>query len=113
MGSVWALKGTDLDVGGNIYYEVPPVDENSTPLTFSYSDEVSDASTLSTKATTLTATVIDCETTVESVDIPKRVLHNEKIYLVTAIDASAFEECSAMASVTIPSSVAKNRKFCI
>ena len=116
MVGVWAVTETDFKVSGNIEYIVPAPDESEYPyLTFSYSDETSGASLMSTRsATPLTASVVDCSTDASVVTeavVPEQIRHNGKNYTVTTISGGrtystgAFANCTNLTSIEIPSSI--------
>ena len=73
--------------GATWHYEKPDV------LAYSYDEEA------------LTATVTDCAPFVETVEIPRTIEKDEKIYTVTSIGDSAFVSCESLTSVTIPEGI--------
>lgn len=52
-----------------------------------------------------TASVKGNDTSITSVEIPAKVIHNDEVYDVTAIGANAFNNYTALISITIPSSI--------
>lgn len=100
---VFAVTEVDFKISGNIQYIAPiPTEADYSYLTFSFSDEEASTAEATATSTDLTASVIDCDTSVTTAEIPERIRHNDKIYTVTNIGDYAFLECTLMKNITIP-----------